>query len=262
MAFPNHLSGFIVLIVVLCLIILVSLTAIYILLRRDNTSDEELQKRNQRPRTATYVNPLEDDAGSPPSSWLRRTYQRLPFIRTASNDHVPQIKFPQKQSRGESIDASRNAWHVEPLDDHYLKAPHPRQANRLSHVDRLNTSIPNDPSAQRLSTSTSTYSVRFDLNGVRDILPFERDRFAPSPMATPPNIHTRVSSPTSSSGSSLVTMPPKRSRLASQDEASPSSSLPSAVRHEQDITQSSSPETSSSPSFARFEGGTRFLEAF
>ncbi|KAF9453682.1 hypothetical protein P691DRAFT_719086 [Macrolepiota fuliginosa MF-IS2] len=257
-------AGFIILIVALCVIILVSLTAIYFLLREDRTSDEEAQKHNQRPRTTTYVTPPEDDTGSQPNSWLHRTYERLAFTRTNSTDRIPEIKVPQNQNERADISTPpRNEWHAESADDLHLKAPEPGQIKRHSQIDRVNTSIVRDSSIRRLSTPTSTYSVRFDLNGNREIPPFERDRFAPSPMATLPSIQaTQISSPTSSPGSSPASGPTRLSRGISHDRVIPPLSLTSSARYEQDIAQYSAVDTSSSPSLTTFQGGTKFLETF
>lgn len=251
--------GFIILIVVLCLIILIALAAIYFLLREGTISDEELQKSYKRPRTATYVTPLEDDGQSQPNSWLRRTYQRLKFSRTASADRVPQIKVGQSQSQRGSFVSPRNDWHTESVDDFHLKAPLPKQPYRHSQIEKLDTANLNNPSPKRLSTTTSTGSVRFDLNSAREPLTFERDRFAPSPTATLPSIYTRMSSPPSSPGSPPSFLP-KRSRSILHEGSLPSLASPPPARYEQDITQYS--PVGSSPALTTFEGGTKFLETF
>lgn len=259
---PNS-SGFIILIVALCLIILASLVAIFLLLREERTPDEELVKRHQRPRKATYVTPLED-AGSQPKSWLHRTYQRLPFTRTASTDRTLPFKSHQNQNeiRRESLATSRDALHIQSIDDLQLKAPQARHINLNTQTERSNAltpSVSNGPSIRRLSTPTSTCSVRFDTSGVRDTFPFERDRFAPSPSATLPNIHTQLSSPTSSIPSSPSTAP-RRSRIISQE--IPPLTLSPVTRREQDIAQYSMLSSSPSPAPTTFGGGTKFIETF
>ncbi|KXN91963.1 hypothetical protein AN958_11023 [Leucoagaricus sp. SymC.cos] len=248
-------AGFIVLIVVLCLIILISLISILVLLREDNASDEELQKKH-RPKSTTYVTP-EDEAGSHPSSWLRRTYQRLPFVRTGNTDRVPSIKLPRAPSPREAT-ASPEHLHAESRDELKLMAPQPRYYNRNPHLERLglHTSASTNPSIRRLSTpTTSSGSVRFEMAGMREIFPYERDGFAPSPTATLPKIHTQMSSPASSPASSPSTLP-RRSRAEI-----PSLILPASVRHEQDVTRYSALTTTPSPAPPTFEGGSKFLEA-
>ncbi len=250
-----------ILIVVLCIIILVSLAAIYFLLREDTPIDEERQKSYRRPRTATYVTPPEDDGESRPNSWLRRTYHRLKFSRTASSDRLPQIKVGQSQSQRGSFTSPRNEWQTESVDDFHLRAPISNHPHRHSHIEKLNTVVLNDPgsNSKRLSTTTSTGSVRFDLNNTRDPVPIDRDRFAPSPTTTLPSIYTRISSPTSSPRIPQSFLP-KRSRSIPEEGSISSLASPSSTRYEQDITQYS--PVASSPALATFEGGTKFLETF
>ncbi|KAJ3552217.1 hypothetical protein NP233_g12931 [Leucocoprinus birnbaumii] len=251
-------AGFVALIVILCLIIIISLTAILILLREDTGSDEE---KNQRPKSSTYITPLEDEAGSQPSSWFHRTYQRLPFIRTGSTDRVPSIKFPRPQSLGEHPLSSSHDPHDESRDEVYLDIPQPRYLNRNPQLERLGLHIPTAstvPSVRRLSTTTTSMSsVRFETSGIREIYPYERDRWAPSPTATLPNIHTQMSSPTSTPASSPMTSP-RRLRALSQEISS--INLPASVR-EEDSVRNSVISTSPSPAPPTFEGGTKFLES-
>ncbi|KAJ3561245.1 hypothetical protein NP233_g10310 [Leucocoprinus birnbaumii] len=252
-------AGFIALIVILCLIIIISLIAILILLREDTGSDEE---KNQRPKFSTYVTPLEDEAGSQASSWIHRTYQRLPFLRTGSTDRVPSIKFPRPSNLGQHpLSSSSHDPHGESRDEVYLDVPQPRYLNRNPQPERLGLNIPTAstvPSVRRLSTTTTSMSsVRFETSGIREIYPYERDRWAPSPTATLPNIHTQMSSPTSTPASSPMTSP-RRLRALSQEISS--INLPASVR-EEDSVQNSVTSTSPSPAPPTFEGGTKFLES-
>ncbi|KAF5349524.1 hypothetical protein D9756_008990 [Leucocoprinus leucothites] len=251
-------AGFIALIVVLCLIILTSLIAITLLLREDKASDEE---KIQRPKSARYTNALEHEADSQSNSWFRRTYQRLPFARTGSTDRVPSIKFPRPPSRGERpLSPSGEDPDGESRDELYLDVPQPRYINRHPQLERLghHASFSTGPSTRRLSNTTSMSSVRFETSGIRDIYPHERDKFAPSPTATLPNIHTWMSSPTSTATNSPI-ISPKRSNVISQETSS--INLPTSVRRGQDSTRNSVISTSPSPAPPTFEGGTKFLES-
>lgn len=227
-------AGFITLIVVLCLIILISITAIIFLLQeRTDSDDEGLRRKSHRPRTTIYVTPLEDE-GSQQGSWLRRTYQRLTFARTASNDRLPRINIGQYSREPSS--SSQDGWRSESLDDLYLKTQS-RQLNQHFQDENIRNSFSTYQSVRRLSShgSKSSSGVRFDLTASH-IPPTEREHYVPSPASLLPNIHAQLSSPTLSSPLSSPTSPLRRSQVISLDRPISSLSLNAAPRSAQDVT--------------------------
>lgn len=84
---PSYPSGFIVLIVALCLIIITSFIAIYFLLRERKSSDEELAQKRKPSGKASYGFPA-DDAGLQQKFWHPSKYRRLFSTHTVSIDYI------------------------------------------------------------------------------------------------------------------------------------------------------------------------------
>ncbi|EKM83154.1 hypothetical protein AGABI1DRAFT_111648 [Agaricus bisporus var. burnettii JB137-S8] len=231
-------AGFIVLIVALCLIIITSFIAIYFLLREHKSSDEELAQKRKPSGKASYGFPA-DDAGLQQKFWQPSKYRRLFSTHT---HHTPE-RLP-----------------VRSFDDLPLQPPQPSPTYRMTSPDRRNSALTVSTSygsnIRSLASPTSPSSVRFDTSNVRINLPFERDRFAPSPMTPPPHIYTYLSTPPSSTPSSPTTAPHRLGPSVPRISLVPSTQ---PVQHERDITLRS---MTSSSGHATFEGGTKFIETF
>jgi hypothetical protein len=243
-------SGFIVLIVGLCVIILTSTVAIYFLLRKEISSGEELAKRHKSSHKARYGVPA-DDVGSQPKFWHPNKHRRFFFTRTVSINDSSLLSLLMNQVR--------EGLPVQSVDDLQSQAPQPSGINWMTSPDKrgstLAVSTSHGSNIRTLASPISASSIQFDTHDVKVNLPPERDRFAPSPSIPPSQIHTYLSTP---SAPSSPTMPLHRlgHSIPANMSLAPSSTPP--AQHEQDIAL----RTIASSGPTTFKGGSRFLETF
>lgn len=244
------LSGFIALAVCLVLIIIVSCTAVYFLLRDQKTFDEEQTRRRNRYHSDTDASSHPRKRTRAPISWSRR--MAALFGRRDTNDdtqarsNINQVKM--RRGSGEHRwmrTGSRDDWESDSSEErrHTVSQLGVREAPSpsFSHVYSTRSII--QPTPVSRTTSDSTSSVRFDLHAVRGLGYPDRSL---SPHPTLPNIHSQLSSPSYSPISSPVTV-----RTTSPE------SMPSGMTLDDDGPH---PAPQSGAFTRTFPGGSKFIE--
>ena len=236
-------SGFIALVVCLALIIIVSCTAVFFLIRDQKAYDQQQAHRPYH-RTATHPSSYLYNNNSAPKSWRTRFAMFGHRDTNANNQTRPDTS--RVKIKGSGV----HGWLQAGLEDDWEGDLVEERRQNLARLGVREVSAQNPPSVISVpsivgalpvsrSNSDSTSSVRFDLSPVRGLANHDRH---PSPHPTLPNIHSQISSPSSSPA-------PSPMRVRSPEPVPGRTAL------------DSSRQLSSPPSVRTFPGGTKFIES-
>jgi hypothetical protein len=236
--------GFIALVVCLALVIIVSCTAVFFLVRNQKAYDHEQGRRRPYHRTSgrnpsSYL--YNDDRA--PKTWHMRLATL--FGRRGANES---IRVRSDPSRVKTKGTQPHGWVQAGVEDDYEVDLEERRLAAQSGVRQVYAQSPSSvisapsiirPVGVSRSNSDSNSSVHFDLGPVRGLGNYDRH---PSPHPTLPNIHSQLSSPSSSPA-------PSPMRIRSPEPVAG------------DSTPDIRPQLSSSQSVRTFSGGSKFIES-
>lgn len=237
----HRLLAFVALVVCLTLVIIASCTAVIFLIRDQKAHDQGQAHRRPYHRTSGRHSSSYSYTNGPASkSWRARLATFFGRRGVNANSQVrPDMKMKGSSDHGWVQASLDDDWEVDLVEERRKMAAHLEAREGSSLISPSVTSVPSmiHPPVSR-SNSDSTSSVRFDLSPVRGMTSYDRH---PSPHPTLPNIHSQLSSPSSSPAPS-----------------------PIRVGSPEPITRGTTPDSSRQfippPSVRTFPGGSRFIE--